>query len=277
MDRTVREEGFASLYKGLGPALVTTVPYIALQMTFYDVAKRQLPVNDGVCAPGHEFIAAPFIAAHAMYRLAFLRTLCVRPLALAPDSSGPSNAFMVTHIHACTDGSSSISMSLLAGGIGTSVIGIGVASARSFPLARDPHSTMTCAMCPVALGGYYIQPASSRKHCATLATRCGATSRRVLCEQAVTVQPLHSFRRCPIGIGVGGCATPPHIAGHSFLPWSRDAPHHPYVAPLCCGSASFACSLTALHARPDERCQRREKAVLWHVGLHKANLSARGR
>ena len=42
---TVRHEGWAALYKGLSPALLTTVPYIACQMTFYDVFKRVYPQN----------------------------------------------------------------------------------------------------------------------------------------------------------------------------------------------------------------------------------------
>ena len=45
--RTIKTEGLSALYKGLGPALTTTVPYIALQMTFYDLAKRNLPAHEG--------------------------------------------------------------------------------------------------------------------------------------------------------------------------------------------------------------------------------------
>ena len=40
---TVREEGPGALYKGLTPAILTTVPYIACQMTFYDIFKRSYP------------------------------------------------------------------------------------------------------------------------------------------------------------------------------------------------------------------------------------------
>jgi solute carrier family 25 phosphate transporter 23/24/25/41 len=36
---TVRKEGMKSLYKGIGPTLLSGTPYIGLQMTFYDVFK----------------------------------------------------------------------------------------------------------------------------------------------------------------------------------------------------------------------------------------------
>ena len=40
---TVRTEGAAALYKGLGPTLLSGSPYVGLQMTFYEVFKRELP------------------------------------------------------------------------------------------------------------------------------------------------------------------------------------------------------------------------------------------
>jgi len=45
--RTVREEGFPSLYKGLGPTILSGAPYVGLQMTFYELWKRQLTAEDG--------------------------------------------------------------------------------------------------------------------------------------------------------------------------------------------------------------------------------------
>ncbi|CAI7779113.1 unnamed protein product [Closterium sp. NIES-54] len=39
----VREEGARSLYKGLGPALVSIAPYIALNFCAYDMIKRRVP------------------------------------------------------------------------------------------------------------------------------------------------------------------------------------------------------------------------------------------
>jgi len=42
---TVKIEGWIALYKGLTPAILTTVPYIACQMTFYDLFKRVYPQN----------------------------------------------------------------------------------------------------------------------------------------------------------------------------------------------------------------------------------------
>lgn len=41
----VREEGFRSLYRGLGPSLVSIAPYIALNFCAYDIIKRRLPAE----------------------------------------------------------------------------------------------------------------------------------------------------------------------------------------------------------------------------------------
>lgn len=44
--RTINEEGVASLYKGLGPTIISGAPYVGLQMTFYELWKRVLPKNE---------------------------------------------------------------------------------------------------------------------------------------------------------------------------------------------------------------------------------------
>lgn len=40
--RTVRNEGWTALYKGIGPTFLSGAPYTGLQMTFYEIFKRQL-------------------------------------------------------------------------------------------------------------------------------------------------------------------------------------------------------------------------------------------
>lgn len=44
--RTIADEGVFSLYKGLGPTIVSGAPYVGLQMTFYELWKRKMPVNE---------------------------------------------------------------------------------------------------------------------------------------------------------------------------------------------------------------------------------------
>lgn len=44
--RTVSEEGILAMYKGIGPTFVSGAPYVGLQMTFYELFKRQMPTND---------------------------------------------------------------------------------------------------------------------------------------------------------------------------------------------------------------------------------------
>jgi len=45
---TFKKEGFFALYKGVGVTLVTGVPYVTLQLTFYDVFKRLLPQDNTI-------------------------------------------------------------------------------------------------------------------------------------------------------------------------------------------------------------------------------------
>ncbi|GBG28681.1 Mitochondrial carrier protein [Hondaea fermentalgiana] len=40
--QTVRKEGIAGLYKGIGPTFLSGSPYVGLQMTFYEIFKRRL-------------------------------------------------------------------------------------------------------------------------------------------------------------------------------------------------------------------------------------------
>ena len=40
---TIRTEGVAGLYKGLGPTILTGSPYVGLQMSFYELFKRNSP------------------------------------------------------------------------------------------------------------------------------------------------------------------------------------------------------------------------------------------
>mmetsp|Transcript_15167 Transcript_15167/g.22712 ORF Transcript_15167/g.22712 Transcript_15167/m.22712 type:complete len:319 (-) Transcript_15167:6-962(-) len=41
LTQTVRHEGFRGLYKGFGPTIASATPYVAFQMTFYELFKRQ--------------------------------------------------------------------------------------------------------------------------------------------------------------------------------------------------------------------------------------------
>ena len=43
---TVKAEGFTSLYKGLGPTILSGAPYVGLQMTFYDIYKHAISGDD---------------------------------------------------------------------------------------------------------------------------------------------------------------------------------------------------------------------------------------
>jgi hypothetical protein len=40
-----RTEGLSAFYKGIGPTYVSGVPYVGLQMMFYDVFKKMMPQN----------------------------------------------------------------------------------------------------------------------------------------------------------------------------------------------------------------------------------------
>lgn len=42
---TIRTEGVSGLYKGIGPTILTGSPYVGLQMTFYELFKRNMPEN----------------------------------------------------------------------------------------------------------------------------------------------------------------------------------------------------------------------------------------
>jgi len=46
LKRTVSEEGFLALYKGIGPTFVSGAPYVGLQMTFYELWKRRMPKDE---------------------------------------------------------------------------------------------------------------------------------------------------------------------------------------------------------------------------------------
>jgi len=58
--RTVSEEGFLALYKGIGPTFVSGAPYVGLQMTFYELWKRRMPTDDNgkITVPGKLFSGA---------------------------------------------------------------------------------------------------------------------------------------------------------------------------------------------------------------------------
>ena len=58
--RTVSEEGFLALYKGIGPTFVSGAPYVGLQMTFYELWKRRMPTDENgkITVPGKLFSGA---------------------------------------------------------------------------------------------------------------------------------------------------------------------------------------------------------------------------
>ena len=58
LTKTIEQEGFGALYKGIGPTYLSGAPYVGLQMTFFDVYKNWLvppqPKNNGSASEKQE-------------------------------------------------------------------------------------------------------------------------------------------------------------------------------------------------------------------------------
>jgi len=49
---TIKSEGITGLYKGITPSILSGTPYVGLQMTFYDLFKRNFPKDkEGYTSP----------------------------------------------------------------------------------------------------------------------------------------------------------------------------------------------------------------------------------
>lgn len=68
---TIQQEGLGAMYKGITPTLLTATPYVGLQMSLFDLIKRNLPRRDDGSTPIHYSLVAGacagMVAQTAMY------------------------------------------------------------------------------------------------------------------------------------------------------------------------------------------------------------------